>query len=369
MISKVVAYLASPFTDIDQKRSTAGQQVPVLDGVRGFAVIIVMMAHCQVFGMAGQGHLGVLLFFMLSGFVLTLPLVDNPDAIYSPKFLARYAINRFLRIYPAFFVAVMVIFLFLGSWPDGWVTQNLTFQAGWNHLWSVTEEVRFYLLFPFTIMVVHFFSPLWIRLIFLTAMVLLARHFQYDAPVSMMEGGLAPFYYWYFLGGSLVCFVRPLIVPNRAARAALGFTAAAIVGISFLSSDSAIAAVWKPIFPNVPDTISSWGYYHDTWCLIIAALLFSLSVYPDSFAGRVFSSRPMRHIGLLSYGLYLFHMPVLAWLHQRGYRGIELFAGVASLTYIVALVSYLIIEKPAMMLKPRRMKIVTARASPASRGR
>jgi peptidoglycan/LPS O-acetylase OafA/YrhL len=99
--------------------------------MRGLAVVIVMMSHCEVFGMAGQGSLGVLIFFMLSGFVLTLPLFDNPVAIYSRKFLVRYAVNRFLRIYPAFFAAVMVM-LFYGPWPTSWIVRNLTFQAVWT---------------------------------------------------------------------------------------------------------------------------------------------------------------------------------------------------------------------------------------------
>src|SRR4051794_20690258 len=102
-----LAYLATPWTDISRKRSSSGDNVPALDGVRGLAVLIVVMSHCNFAGMIGQGNIGVLLFFVLSGFVLTLPLIEHPDAIYRPDFLLRFALNRTLRIYPAFLVAVL----------------------------------------------------------------------------------------------------------------------------------------------------------------------------------------------------------------------------------------------------------------------
>ena len=62
-------YLLDPFTDINQKRSNHGDSLHTLDGLRGIAVIIVLMSHTAAFGMYGQGSLGVLLFFFLSGFV------------------------------------------------------------------------------------------------------------------------------------------------------------------------------------------------------------------------------------------------------------------------------------------------------------
>jgi hypothetical protein len=73
-----LAYATAPFSDLDSKRSTHGDSLYVLDGVRGFAALVVMLSHTAAFGMKEQGSLGVLLFFFLSGFVLTLPYAHNP---------------------------------------------------------------------------------------------------------------------------------------------------------------------------------------------------------------------------------------------------------------------------------------------------
>src|SRR4051794_5429749 len=112
-----LSYLTSPWTDSTRRQSTSGDNVPTLDGVRGLAVLIVLLSHCGVPGMRGQGGLGVLLFFVLSGYVLSIPVVKNPPLAYSPAFIARFAVNRILRIYPAFVVAVAVVWLSSGSWP------------------------------------------------------------------------------------------------------------------------------------------------------------------------------------------------------------------------------------------------------------
>lgn len=61
--TKIIKYLASPYTDVNLKISTHGANLPILDGVRGLAVLIVLASHTSAFCMYGQGSLGVLLFF------------------------------------------------------------------------------------------------------------------------------------------------------------------------------------------------------------------------------------------------------------------------------------------------------------------
>lgn len=102
--------------------------------------------------MYGQGSLGVLLFFMLSGFVLTLPYTDEhcPRLMIRSE-LWRFSVNRVLRIIPIYLVAILFIAWLMDA-ELNWFLANASLYKGWNHLWSVVEEARFYLLFPVVIL-------------------------------------------------------------------------------------------------------------------------------------------------------------------------------------------------------------------------
>src|SRR3546814_3743839 len=98
-------------------------------------MLVVVASHTNAFGMAGQGSIGVLLFFVLSGYVLTMPFVDRPERVLSLAAVRRFAINRVLRIVPIFVAAVLYLrWLTDKDWT--WVTQHLVFAGGWNHLRS-----------------------------------------------------------------------------------------------------------------------------------------------------------------------------------------------------------------------------------------
>jgi len=132
----LLAYILSPFTDIRHRASSYGDNLPALDGVRGLAVLIVLMSHTSSFGMYGQGSLGVLLFFFLSGFVLSIPFAENPRLIRSRKSLIKYFSNRALRIVPIFWIACILIYFYTKS-PLEWLLWNISFVTGWGHFWSV----------------------------------------------------------------------------------------------------------------------------------------------------------------------------------------------------------------------------------------
>ena len=76
-------FLISPFLNPNSKRSTHGVNYSELDGLRGLAVLVVIASHTAAFSMYVQGSLGVLMFFFLSGFVLSLPFVDKPNKTYA----------------------------------------------------------------------------------------------------------------------------------------------------------------------------------------------------------------------------------------------------------------------------------------------
>ena len=148
----VKKYLTSPFTRTpNKKQSSFGNNLVVLDGIRGLAVLIVVASHTGAFGMRGQGSLGVLLFFFLSGFLLMLPFSTSPEKMINFTTVSRYFLNRTLRIVPLYIIAVFIMSILLHE-NYTWYLWNISFIKGWNHLWSVAEEMRFYLLLPIVIL-------------------------------------------------------------------------------------------------------------------------------------------------------------------------------------------------------------------------
>src|SRR3546814_12522622 len=101
-----------------------------------------------------------------------MPFVDRPERVRSRAALRRFAINRVLRIVPIFVAAVLYLrWLTDKDWT--WVTQHLVFAGGWNHLWSVAEEARFYALFP-VVMAVLAPLPRLLRLLVFVPLILAA---------------------------------------------------------------------------------------------------------------------------------------------------------------------------------------------------
>jgi peptidoglycan/LPS O-acetylase OafA/YrhL len=332
-----LAYFLSPWTDVNRKQSVHGDSVKTLDGLRGLAVLIVLASHAQAFGMAGQGVLGVFLFFTLSGFVLTMPFVDRPERIFRPRELWFYFANRALRIIPAFVIAVLVV-----KWQQQeswfWVWRNVSFSTGWNHFWSVAEEVRFYFLFPFVLGLLALLSSRLWRIAALICLILLAWALQHADMIDMMDGRFVLFYFYFFLAGMLACLIY-----RSFARGVFAIVALAIVAAIFF----------------LP--FNGWEY-SELWCLLFFVLLVC-AAGTDIWPLRLWIAR---HVGLLSYSLYLFHVPVMTWLQPLQLETLELFNATLVITYVVALASYLLIEKPFLMLKPRAKRPASApRMDPA----
>ena len=350
-------YLASAFTDPDRKRSAGGDSLFTLDGVRGLAVLIVIASHTNVFGMAGLGSLGVLLFFMLSGFVLTLPFVDRPEHIFSWRTLWHFYANRALRVVPVYLVAVIYIAWLLGEgWS--WVFANISFVSGWTHLWSVAEEVRFYLLFPPVVAVLALLPNVRVRILALLAMIWLAWRLQYHHKIDMMTGVSVRFFFWFFLAGMLACFLyRIFLTPvanSPTVQRALGAAAIFVVVCIFTSSNGAVSVLWSWLAPELVARYSGFNGWHQPalWCVLLGVLLLSVSTSRDTLVARWMRSWFMRQIGLLSYSLYLFHVPVMIVLRTYKLETGWLFAATFAIGYLIAMMTYLTIEKPFLMLKP-----------------
>jgi peptidoglycan/LPS O-acetylase OafA/YrhL len=353
MIQTIRQLLLQPFTDTNRKVSSKGFGISSLDGVRGLAVLIVVASHTAAFWMHGQGSIGVLLFFILSGYVLTIPFVHTPAKITTE--LGRFYINRILRVVPAYIVTVLIITL-LKDESLIWFLHNASFIAGWNHLWSVAEEARFYLLFPLVLLILAVFKSDVLRMGVVVLLIILFYNLHDYHRINMLsQGRHIGFYFWMFLGGMLGCLVarseklKPFF-SSAFTRISLTFLSWAVVASVLLASNKSIRVIWNPLL-GVPEKL--FQNVPLFWLFSFVILIITMTVYSKSSLARVFSSYPLRHFGILSYGIYLFHMPIFINIYRYyGFGKEKLFVVVLLLSYLAAYLSYVFVEKPFLKLKP-----------------
>jgi peptidoglycan/LPS O-acetylase OafA/YrhL len=356
-----------------------------LDGLRGIAIILVLLHNLTMTSartppllsqLFEPGWLGVQLFFVLSGYLITRNLLANE---LSSAVLTAFMVRRWLRIVPicyallaVYFYVVPLIFdaptivakrplqiwywLFLSNWtePFGLAAPGL------GHLWSLGVEVQFYLLWPLvvllagrkrlvracvTIIVLGFVSATALRVAGASSMAV------YKFTITRM-GALA--------AGGLVALVaqRPgLRVPSRPLALGAGAALAAI-------------AAWRGGFDYADAVVEIAG-------LPLSTLLFALWLLPiaratssrsdpaqGTLAVRVPSTPWLRSVGRVSYGMYVLHYPIHWAVMDRIYPALlapdgsvstwKLGAYVAAasvVTYLLARLLWLAIERPVLSLK------------------
>lgn len=142
-----------------------------LDSLRGFAITLVVMSHS---GILAQGGLANAIFFSVSGFLAMLPFAEEGEKRFTrPIYIGKYYLNRFIRVFPIMWVCIIGVWLlfpydfFSGSDMRTFnsLILNLVLVKAKHHLWFLQQEVVFYFVLPF-IMLIIFFSKKAIRYIY-----------------------------------------------------------------------------------------------------------------------------------------------------------------------------------------------------------
>jgi peptidoglycan/LPS O-acetylase OafA/YrhL len=348
--------------------------MPALDGIRAVAIAAVLLYHGGIALLPG-GFLGVDVFFVLSGFLITsLLLVEYQRR--GEISLSRFYWSRARRLLPALATMLFVVATFASlfmqdsvasTWRDlPWALDGL---SNWwlvlhqqsyfesigrpllfQHTWSLAVEAQFYAFWPFVLLfVLPVFGK---RGIGLVATVLAVA----SASVSLALGShlnlassdsTSHLYFGtdtrsmgLFLGAALAALWQPAARPaaSPGARVALGlasFLPLAGLGWLFYAIDESAGGLkWVVGFPI---------------CAVLTTLLIVVSTTPGSAAGALLATRPMRWIGERSYGMYLWHWPIF----QATRPGIDFpFVGPYNLVFrliltaIVAELSYRFVEMP-----------------------
>ena len=301
---------------------------PDVQGLRAVAVMLVVLSHARVPGLEG-GYLGVDVFFVISGFVITGLLQRQPAREVRRNLRSFYA-RRIRRIVPAatltLIATVVVSYFALGHNFNpqllGDVRWSSLFAANYRfihtnanyfipgvapslvtHFWSLAVEEQFYLLFPLVVFSLAWLTPLRARastlaLVVVAGVAASAWWSFHLTPLSPVSAYYSPFTRFWEIGlGGLVA-VLPHAWATRTPRlnAVFGALAAAFL----------LGAVWKLNLQSVYPGVLAW------WpCGATAVLLWTGQASAWGGPSTWLSWRPVRYVGDVSYGFYLWHY---AWL-------------------------------------------------------
>jgi peptidoglycan/LPS O-acetylase OafA/YrhL len=368
--------------------------IPALDGIRGVAIIVIMGYHGGVFLTSG-GFYSLDTFFALSGFLITSLLISEWQRTEIIR-LGRFWARRARRLLPALLVMLLGVAAFAefvvpaGTYPTlrGDAFSALFYYANWHfiaigsnyfnqsaltspltHTWSLAVEEQFYLVWPLVVLGVF---KLWKSTrALLVVCVVGALASAIEMAVLYSPGDVNRLYYGtdtraqsLLVGAALAACLsmwadrrrragqvqagteRPYRSlggdPAWAVRTAHGRAAALGVG---LVGVAASALLWTTISYN--DQIAYRGGFLLA-ALATSAVLFSVVCSQRSVLARSLSVAPLRYVGRISYGMYLWHFPLFIYLdHARtGLLGYPLFAVRVAATLVVATASFYLIERP-----------------------
>ncbi|MFT3774631.1 MAG: acyltransferase [Minicystis sp.] len=331
-----------------------GGRIRSLDGLRAISVTMVIIAHLAghqgIFARFDLGNLGVRVFFVLSGFLITTLLLREHVKTGRVS-LSSFYLRRTLRIFPPFYALILavaaarVLGLVALPWSD--VAHAATYTMNYNtadrawilgHTWSLAVEEQFYLLWPAA---------------------LLIAGFRRGLPIAAFA----------ILAAPLVRVITYLSFP--AARAGIGETFPTAVDAIAAGCALALARdrLWQspsyrrflgsPLFLAVPlVTIAAHAQgRHPLFYFLIGASLVNLTIalcvdrvvrFSDDALGRFLNRRPLELVGAASYSIYLWQQPFLdatahAWWSASPQNLI--------LLALCALASYHLIEQPILRLR------------------
>lgn len=308
-----------------------------LNGIRFIAVFLVLIDHwlIPVNPFSFLGHLGVVIFFVLSGFLITRILFENADSCRinrsSPIVkIVRFIYRRSLRIFPIYFLLLAVGGIFslsnfseIAGWlisytPNFYIILHNRWMGVWDHLWSLAVEEQYYLLFPYFVFFISVAKYprllIWMLVMGIGSRLgfyLLASHetkesfwmISYVNPLSAIDsfglGGILAYLYHYKYENFVKLVSRSYFIPLSL------FVFFVVLYLSYnavYTHDNIWAIVFERFFAGL------FSFF------LIAQAIGSKSWILSRFLTFTWVS----NIGQISYGIYLYHNVVLNYYHEKG---------------------------------------------------
>jgi len=343
-------------TDLPGKKSASADRLRSLDGLRALSIALVLLGHLSGtrgfvrldLGVGDYAHLGVVVFFVISGFLITRLLLSEHARKGSISLKLFYA-RRSLRLFPASYAFIACVFLL---WRAGivqleardlWhaVTYTMNYLPGPSrevgHLWSLSVEEQFYLFWPCVFVMV---GP---------------RRASWVAGGVILCGPLARIGAW-LLGPP---YRDMQMFPTVSDSLAVGCLLAKVSG--WLEGQEWYLALFRPTFSlgllALILLINRYTGYTVVWVFgtsatnISLAILIHRSVYCSSdWVGQVLNWKPIAFVGVLSYSLYIWQQ---LFLNRYSTSWVSAFPQNLVFAVAAALASYLLLERPLLKLRHR----------------
>ncbi|AFS47280.1 acyltransferase family protein [alpha proteobacterium HIMB5] len=340
---------------------------PEIDGLRAISVIAVITYHLKIgfdeIKIFSGGFIGVDIFFVISGYLITLLILKEIEETNSFSILDFYK-RRAKRILPALFGMILISVLFAWNYltPNSFIQYSKSILASifffsnyffyfegleYNsdssllkpllHTWSLAVEEQFYIFFPILLI----FVLKYLNKNFFGLFIILFIFGLFISFFSTTQNSVFSFFstlsrIWEFTAGSLIAYFelnnkKPKLI-NNSYSFILGII---LIFLSFLYFDN--GTIHPSFYTLLP---------------VLGTVLVIGSTDANSLLKKMLSNFIMVKIGLISYSLYLWHFPILAFARNRGknlsdFDKLEL----VGLTVVLSILSYLIIEKPFRRIK------------------
>lgn len=343
-------------------------RIASLDGLRALAILLVLLSHLLsdfTSHLPYLGNFGVKVFFVISGFLITVILVAEFEKTESIN-LKKFYFRRTLRIFPAYYFYISVIFLtkILGIYqiPLADFIRSLTYTSNYfttgslvlGHFWSLAVEEQFYLIYPglFVLLGLKKIKRVLIFTVLLTPLIRMLTMYLF------YSGG--NFSLWLVFAfhtnmdalaiGCLLAFYRNKLHANTFYQKFLNSS------VAFVSLPLIISAVFY--YPQAYLFLFTLG-----WTILNLTIVLGIDwliTNDESRIGKLFNLPPIKYIGVLSYSIYLWQQPFsiysenLIWTH---------YPFNLIMIIVFSLISYYLIEKNFLKLR-KRSETVYCRASP-----
>jgi peptidoglycan/LPS O-acetylase OafA/YrhL len=358
--------------------------LPALDGIRAFAVAAVVIYHGGPFFATG-GFLGVDTFFVLSGFLITSLLISEWMKNVAIKLSAFWA-RRARRLLPALFLMLLLVAFYAsvvvskGTYPGLRLDalSTLLYVSNWHfilvnsnyfaetakaspllHTWSLAVEEQFYLVWPLVVLAIMKFTR-GLKVLFGVCCTLAVASalemdilFHHGASTNRLYLGTDTRSQCLFIGCALAVGLVLLTKRSHAGgrlkegelwrpSTSQGRMVCAVAGV--------VGAALSIVLWTTTSTTSGFPYEGGFFLigLATAGVIAAVVGAPRSLVPRFLSLAPIRYIGRISYGIYIWHWPLIIWMTEArlGFGGAGLFLVRCAVTLAVSILSYHLVEQP-----------------------
>ena len=347
---------------------------PEIDGLRAVAIFAVMTYHAEIifgnFKVFTGGYLGVDIFFVISGYIITKIAVNEYQ---SGKFsIKKFFYRRIRRIFPVLLVVALVTIC--AGWyillPSSFVSlsesiiSSLIFSSNFYfnhsdqiygndnglikpflHTWSLSIEEQFYIVFPFAL--IYCFKKKSYNLLVILLIV------SFFTTFSFLKIPKENFYFiysraWELLFGAVICIYEKKIMK-----------------VKFFRNNLSIFKVLSFILLFYSMLMFDHTTAHPSYITLLPIIFISILIIEDHKKGLVdqlLSLKIVVFVGLISYSLYLWHYPVYAYVRITEIASGDIFIKILSIIiiFIVSCISYFFIEKPIKKIKKISKKILVS---------